>query len=182
MRFAWVVLVAACSSSTTKKPAEPESEGVVIASAEGTCSMQTFDPSNAACEEICTPTAPQGWAGCTKVVDSLIAQGYTCSRPSPYWCHPPAWMKVKCPPTGCAPVRARVIAISIVGTTTQIKFSAGSKAGITLASTAKLVDANNKPIPNGDITLLRVDRSVTTGSLVPGMEPRFARVFVLVRP
>jgi hypothetical protein len=182
MRFAWMVL-AACSSSAVRKPVEePAEPEVVRVPAEPTCTTETFDPSNAACEDICTPTAPQGWAGCTKVVDELIAQGYTCSRPSPYWCHPPSWMKVKCPPSGCAPVRARVIAISIVGSTTQIKFSAGSKAGITLASTAKLVDANNKPIPNGDITLLRVDRSVTTGSLAPGMEPRFARVFVLVRP
>ena len=137
----------------------------MVVDEEPTCSVATFDPSNAACEGVCTQTAPQGWPGCTTAADQLMKRGYTCLRPTPYMCQAPATSQGVCPASGCRPFPARVIRLAVRGGSTEITISAGANHGLTAAWHAMLVDGNRRPVPDGEIVLERIDVSTATGGI-----------------
>jgi hypothetical protein len=161
-----------CWTSSEKPVNEPEwstseeqDRPVVVAPeepAEPTCSAQTFDPSNRACEDICVQTAPQGWPGCAAAAQRLVARGFTCTRPTPFACTRP---QVVCPIARCVRFFTRIIGISIVANGVEVAIAGGSDRGVALGWSASLVDKNDQPVPNAAITLTRVDTKVSRGSL-----------------
>ncbi len=71
-----------------------------------------------------------------------------------------------CPAAGCVPFDARILAVMVTNTAYEITIDAGSLQSVTPGWTAMLLDANGRPVPNGDITLTYVDRQVSTGTLM----------------
>jgi hypothetical protein len=61
-----------------------------------------------------------------------------------------------------ASVRARIVQISVVGAKVAVKFARGFDDGIDRTWTARLVDANGKPVAGGQCTLVMVTKATGT--------------------
>ncbi len=127
-----------------------------------------FAETDPACATACPRDAPDDWRGCEKIASQLQSEGYVCSNLHPRTCLPPLQRPVTCPPGGCVPVKARVIGMSVDGSTVKIMFGAGSKHGVTASWRARVIDldatGNVTFIPGGDVTVLRIDPTVTLGT------------------
>jgi hypothetical protein len=129
------------------------------------CTEQTFDKFERTCRHICAREAPDGWPACVTLAKELVTQGWRCTDPTPFACAPPQQpVPATCPATGCASVRARVIAVSVQGNAQLVTVSAGKSQGVDKTWRATFVDANNVPIPGGSVTMIRIHDHQTIGT------------------
>ncbi len=169
MRFYLLLALTACWSSAPAKPAQPEPYVIPPRDeppAEPPIACATFSEANPACASACPRDAPDDWRGCETLAARLQSGGYVCSNLHPRTCLGPQQLPIPpCPPGGCVPVKARVIAKRVEKGTIEITFAAGKNEGVTLGWRARVVALDLTPVVGGDVTLTRVDRSISVGTI-----------------
>lgn len=150
------------------------------------CDEFTFDPKVAACKMVCPSTgAPPGWPACKgkcptppTVDEPACWATMPCPRGQPderiKACKPRDWPP--CPDKNnpddsnpncrvkAAPVVGRVIGKTVQGTDVIVQVGIGSDQGIKKGWTGTVIrgpDVNDKPFPGGDVTIIRIDKTVT---------------------
>jgi hypothetical protein len=169
-RFVVLAVLGACWSSKPE-PArpmanEPRREMMVQMHDPPACAQ--FDASDPACAEHCPPEAPDGWPGCLAARDKLVARGFTCPTANPRQCTAPAPAppQATCPTGGCVAVKTRIVMVQVAGNGLRITFGAGANHGVTMAWKAMVVDDADVPVPGGAVTLVRVDKGWTAGTVM----------------
>lgn len=147
------------------------------------CDESSFDPKNPACKSVCPTTgAPPGWPGCagkcpTPPDASIAACQATMPCPNP----PDRRVKAckrfpKCdfenPDPGnpnCdqrPPVIARVLKTEIQGGDVLITIGSGTASGVQKDWRGVVLRGDgNAPLAGGDVTIIRVDKGLTTGKV-----------------
>ena len=132
-----------------------------------------FDTRDDTCKKVCDPAAPANWPGCPAGSGPggappprcpvFNTQDPTCKSvcdPAA----PPNWPGCpKAPPPD--PVFARITKVDVVGNTTAIVIAAGSDQQISAKWSAILIDGNGRPVPNGVITITRVNKTSMVGTV-----------------
>ena len=166
------VLLLALTACWTSGPA-PKPEPYVIPPRvepppEPPVACAVFAEADPTCATACARDAPDDWRGCETLAAELQREGYVCSNLHPRTRLSPLQLPVTCPPGGCVPVKARVIGMTVDGSSVTITLGAGSTQGVTASWRARVIDldasGNVSFVPGGDVTTLRVDRSKTLGT------------------
>lgn len=165
------MLLAACWTSTAPV-AQPEPYVIpprVPDPVNPPVACATFSEADPACASTCPREAPDDWTGCSTLAASLQTQGFVCSNLHPRTCQAPLRLPIACPPGGCVAVNARVIKTVVIGSKVEITLAVGQNAGVTTAWKATVValdpNGGQTPVPNGAVTLVRVDRGIAVGMI-----------------
>lgn len=138
-----------------------------------------FDVTDDGCRTVCHPTAPANWPGC----GANTGPGGTPPPKCPVFNTQDPTCKSVCDPAapagwpGCPkkppppPFALQVKKISVSGGKTEIIIAGGSAQNVSTGSKIVLVDGNGREVPNGTVTIIKVnkDSSVGTVNVIPGI-------------
>jgi hypothetical protein len=152
-----------------------------------------FNTQDPTCAKVCDPAAPAGWPGCPPG----SGPGGTPPPKCPVFNTQDPTCKSVCDPAapagwpGCPkkppppPFPAQVKKVNVVGGVTEIIIASGSSQGMSLQAKVVLVDGNGRAVPGGTVTLTKINKesSIGTVSLIMGVVTANPNVLVtLPRP
>lgn len=176
-----------------------------VPEAEVPCDEFTFDKNNPACRDVCPASgAPPGWKACANVCPTPVdPENPACWKSAP--CPKPPDRRFrrckitdfpKCPDINnpdpdnprcdnakADPVKGRVIQNSVQGGETIITISAGSDKGVAKGWRGQVLRGDtDTPMVGGDVIVIRVDKTRTTGKTKLTVDQISANPYVKLSP